>query len=151
MASFLVLPFDRDDGDVLDSCLGAALARSLERKLAAAGQRVVPSRAGTRACEALGLDVPLDEEEARSVSKHSGATHVVQGGFERESGKLVLMLQVCWRGEGETPPEPERVVASGEPAGFQKVIERAAAIVLEKSRIEPVKVPETARETESFD
>src|SRR2546425_779726 len=128
MTSFLVLPFDRDDGDVLDSCLGAALARSLERKLTGAGQRVVASRAGTRACEALGLDVPLDEEEARSVSRHTGATHLVQGGFERESGKLVLMLQVCRRGEEETPPEPERVVASGEATAFQKVIEQAARV-----------------------
>jgi len=150
MASFLVLPFDRDDGDVMDSCLGAALARSLERKLAAAAQRVVPSRAGTRACEALGLDVPLDEEEARSVLKHASATHLVQGGFERESGKLVLMLQLCWKGESDTPPEPERVVASGEAAHFQRVLEQAAALCLEKAGV-AAKVPETARETTSFE
>src|SRR3954471_9801914 len=120
MASFLVLPFDRDDGDGLDSCLGAALARSLERKLASTGQRVVPSRAGTRACEALGLDQPLDEDEARAVSKHSGATPIVQGAFEREAAKLVLMLQVCWKGDGDEPPAPERVVSSGEASSFQK-------------------------------
>jgi tetratricopeptide (TPR) repeat protein len=149
-SSFLVLPFDKDDGDVLDSCLGAALARSLERKLLAAGQRVVPSRAGTRACEALGLDVPLDEEEARSVARHAGATHIVQGGFERESGKLVLMLQVCAKGDGPSPPEPERVVASGETTTFQKVLEGAAASVLEKAKV-TASVPGTARETESFD
>lgn len=151
MASFLVLPFDKDDGDVLDSCLGAALARSLERKLTAAGQRVVASRSGTRATEALGLDVPLDEEEAKQVSRHAGATHLVQGAFERESGKLVLMLQVCWRGEGETPPPPERVVASGESSTFQKVIDRAATLVLERARVD-ARVPEGAgRETESFE
>ena len=159
--AFLVLPFDNDDGDVLDSCLGAQLARSLERKLLAAGERVVPSRAGTRACEALGLDVPLDEDEARSVSRHAGSTHIVQGGFERESGKLVLMLQVCWKGDEEEPPPPERVLASGDAGTFQRVIERATAIVLEKAdrgpgggapeSKSPASIPETARETESFD
>jgi tetratricopeptide (TPR) repeat protein len=148
--AFLVLPFDKDDGDVLDSCLGAQLARSLERKLLAVGERVVPSRSGTRACEALGLDVPLDEDEARSVSKHAGSTHIVQGGFERESGKLVLMLQVCWKGDKDEPPPPERVLASGDTSSFQRVIERATTIILEKAHA-PARVPETARETDSFD
>jgi len=148
--SFLVLPFDRDDGDVLDSCLGASLARSLERKLAAAGKRVVPSRAGTRACEALGLDVPLDEDEARSVARHAGSTHVIQGGFERDSGKLVLMLQLCSMGQGETAPLPESIVASGEATSFQRVLEQAATSILEKAGV-PGPVPTTARETESFE
>jgi len=150
--SFLVLPFDKDDGDVLDSCLGAQLARSMERKLAAAGQRVVPSRAGTRACEALGLDVPLDEDEARNVSRHVGATHLVQGGFEQGAGKLVLMLQVCWKGDREEPPLPERVVTSGDARTFQEILERATSLVLEKaSGVAGAPIPPAVRETESFD
>jgi tetratricopeptide (TPR) repeat protein len=147
--ALLVLPFDRDQGSVLDACLGAALARSLERKLAAAGLRVLPSRAGTRACDALGMDAPLDEEEAREVARHSGATHIVQGVFEREQGKLVLMLQVCARGEGETAPEPGRVVVSGDASTFQGVLEQATAQILDRAGA-PASAAK-ARETESFE
>src|SRR5207244_13383026 len=130
-----VLPLERDTGSVLDACLGAALARSLERKIAAGGARVLASRAGTRACEALGLEPPLDEDDARAVLRHAGATHLVQGRFEREAGALALSLQLCLfpalgrGGEedgGDDAPEPRSVASSGEAASFQEVLDRAA-------------------------
>lgn len=155
-ASFVVLPLDREQGDVLDACLGAALGRSLERKLGAAGCRVVPTRTGTRACEALGLDTPLDEEDARAVARHSGVSHVIQGSFERDAGRLVLSLQLCIPApEGAAPdaaaPEPVRLEAVGELANFQDVLERLARELLERARVPLPADLGQARETGSFD
>src|SRR5579871_5154051 len=169
-ATFLVLPLDPDgqgagtafdpealraglasDGgpSVFDACLGVALARSLERKLGAAGAHVLSARAGTRACEALGLEVPLDEEAARLVLRYAGATRLLQGTFEREAGKLALALSLFEVGEGESPPEPARILASGEVSAFQGVLERAAQeIVTQSGRTLPASFP---RETESWD
>jgi tetratricopeptide (TPR) repeat protein len=117
----LLMPLTRPDGGELDTWLGDSLARTLRRRLEATGRRVIPLDAATHTCESLGIelgDEPLGESECEWVVAQTGATHVVQGGFDRIDGRLHLSLSVTLPGGGR-----REITAKGPEPDFQEVID----------------------------
>lgn len=116
----LVLPLVRPEGGELDAWLGDSLARTIRERLEASGRRVVPLDAAIHACESLGIEVGeslLPATEREWLGAQTGATHLVQGTFAREGGKLSLELHLL-SGESE-----RALKARGPEADFQEVID----------------------------
>jgi len=96
-----------------------------------------------------GWTLTLDEEEARQVARHAGATHISPGSLRAgEQGKMPHAQGLrSRRGRDRPRARPRR--RSGEAPAFQEVLERATAQVLERSGGSRDKRP-GARGTESF-
>ncbi|MGE0711523.1 MAG: tetratricopeptide repeat protein [Planctomycetota bacterium] len=127
----LILPLVRPGGGELDGWLGDSLARTLRRRLEATGRRVVPLDAATHACESLGIEPgedALPESKREWLATQTGATHLVQGRFERADQKLSLQLEVTPCREGATT---RSVSARGPEADFQEVIDDAVVRLIQ--------------------